>query len=1120
MSVDTLPKLRRLTSILVAAVLAALLIVCMFVAHVLHKSELRYRANAVESSRNLAISLETFLNSHFMEADLTARRAAEEFRQRQQGQRFVAADFSAYLRGLKERVPQARSIRGSDRDGLVIYGDDIDLAHPQSLDIREFFQRAKTERGLIVGVPVKSRISGEWVLPLMRALSMPDGSFGGTVYVNLNHARIAELFASLKVGEHGVITLIDARRRVLQRYPERPDAPAGSTINMSAEGQSFLDSGKASVSYAAESGHDGERRVYSIGKIGAYPVYIFVGLSEQDFLAPWYREVRNAAIFLVVLLAFAAALLYGVRDSLRKQYQGLDQLLQKDRALRDSVAALTESESRWRSLTEGLPQMVWTTTPDLHLDFLSHHWQKFTGIDPAGLLASGHWDGIAHPDDRERLRAAWRSAVGEGLQFRCDCRLRRHDGVWRVFDHHALPQKDAAGLIQAWVGGSTDITETRETHDALLLAKEAALSAGRAKSEFVANMSHEIRSPMNAVLGMLQLLRHTRMDARQRDYAGKAESAARSLLGLLNDILDFSKVEAGKLSLDPHPFSIDKLLRELAIVLAANVGAKDIEILFRIDPALPDWLVGDSLRLQQVLLNLAGNAIKFTEHGEVMLSVRLQAETATALTLAFTLRDTGIGISAEQCLHIFDGFSQAEASTARRYGGSGLGLAISQRLVGLMGGTLRVASALGQGSSFDFSIELERATACAPAPQPLGHQALQRLHCLVVDDNPSARLVLAEMITSFGWRVDAVEDGFAALAAVAQRGAGRQYDVVFVDWRMPALDGWETSAQIRHLTPAGTTPLIVMVTGHDREALAQKQAQPGAVLDGVLMKPVTASMLFDAVADAKLGRRQAAPLAPPPSTEQLAGLRLLLVEDNPSNQQVAAELLRYEGAHVDVAGGGQAAIDAMRGGGADIDLILMDIQMPDMDGYSATRAILALLGERAPPIVAMTANAMPADRQAALDAGMRDHVGKPFDLEQLIGVILRHCQRAAAQAPAIAADAPCSLNSAAALARLGGNREIYLIALNSFLDEARQHAEQISAARDELQARKALPLLHTLKGLAGTVGAETLSSLSAQAEHELMRDAAAWSEVDLVLESIPQALADVERQLAMFELSS
>ncbi|MTV38660.1 response regulator [Duganella radicis] len=1124
MKVATLQKFRKLFGVLVAAVVLVLLVVSLFVVHVLNQSRLRYYASAEETSHNLAISLENFLHAHFQAVDLAMRRADLEFRTLHQERRFDDDKFSAYLRSLKERLPHAQALRGSNAAGLVIYGEQVDLSNPQDLTIREFYARVRNEHQLVFGIPVKSRISGEWVLPLIYPLTLPNGAFGGTAYVLMNSARISEAFAALNVGAHGSIVLMDEKKRVLHRYPEVPDMAFGSTIKVNPPTQALLDGKQNRASYTVVSPRDGLERTISVEKVGVYPVYVVVGLASSDFLAPWYKEARNAAIFLGLLTGLALALLLGVRYGLNKQYQAVQQLVEADRALQSSLARLTASESRWRSLTEGLPQMVWTATPALRIDFLSHHWAGFSGVPAAQLIASGDWSRVIHPDDMAALTAAWQRARLEGDQFRCDCRLRRHDGEWRIFDNYALPQRDASGAILGWVGSSTDSTELRTAHAELVRAKEAADQAGRAKSDFVANMSHEIRSPMNAVLGMLQLLRQTGMSGRQQDYVDKAHAAASALLGLLNDVLDFSKVEAGKLALDPHPFRLDKLWRDLAVILSANVGAKDIEVLFRVAPELPAMVVGDALRLQQILLNLAGNAIKFTERGEVVVSAQLVAQDARSLSVAFAIRDTGIGIAPEQCLHIFDGFSQAEASTARRYGGTGLGLAISQRLVRLMGGTLRVVSEVGHGSVFDFTVEFGRAEA-PPAAQPAlppAQDALMRdLSCLVVDDNPVARTVLREMASSFGWKVDVAADGYEALDAIAARVArGKAYDVVFIDWRMPALDGWETSCRIRQLSPEGKTPLIVMVTAHDRELLAQRQHEMGPVLDGFVVKPVTASMLFDAVADARLEHRKP-PAATLASLRRLEGVRLLLVEDNPANQQVASELLGHEGAQVLVASSGQMALGLLSRPGPLPELILMDIQMPEMDGYQTTRAIQGKLGLATPPIVAMTANALAADRIAALEAGMVDHIGKPFDLAQLIAVILKHARQldpAPAPAPVSAAPAgeggavplpDAGLNSAAALKRLGGLESIYLIALRSFVAEAGKLAEQLSLARGERDLALALPALHTLKGLAGTVGADRLATLSQLAERALRQDGADWAPLDLVLEACPGVAGEI-----------
>ncbi|WP_331986558.1 response regulator [Chitinimonas sp.] len=634
-----------------------------------------------------------------------------------------------------------------------------------------------------------------------------------------------------------------------------------------------------------------------------------------------------------------------------------------------------------------------------------------------------------------------------------------------------------------------DVSERRRHQTALEEARRVAEAASRAKSVFVANMSHEIRTPMNAILGMVQLLQQTELTYRQADYVEKTDSAARTLLGILDDILDFSKIEAGKLTLDIHPFDLDKVLRNIGVILSASVGKKDLEILFDVDPNVPRQLRGDALRLQQVLINLGGNAIKFTEQGEVILAIRLLSGEDGRLAVHFSVRDTGIGISEEQASHIFEGFSQAEASTTRRFGGTGLGLAISQRLVSMMGGTLEMESTAGEGSSFFFTLPLE-SVADTPVMPP-GGELPRGLNVLVVDDNASAREVIAGMVGGLGWQAQMATNGSQALQLLtASVTEGRPFDVVFIDWRMPGMDGWETSLRIRQLDTAGRPPLIVMVTVYGREMLAQKVIEEQSLLDGFLVKPITTSMLIDAVNDARASMgRQPEPVRHRPVNQlRLRGLHLLVVEDNLTNQQVARELLSNEGAEVAVASGGHAAIEAIQEASQPFDGVLMDIQMPDMDGYEATRVIRNQLGLTTLPIIAMTANAMASDREACLAVGMNDHVGKPFDVNQLIVVLLQHIAPQAA-APS-ASTAPGSQFSSAllqqayqagidvktALGRFGTHQHIYCNALRNYLIETTQLAGQLGehASREELEPL--CRILHSLKGLTATIGAEQLAS--------------------------------------------
>jgi signal transduction histidine kinase/CheY-like chemotaxis protein len=644
-------------------------------------------------------------------------------------------------------------------------------------------------------------------------------------------------------------------------------------------------------------------------------------------------------------------------------------------------------------------------------------------------------------------------------------RLETHRTGGRLIEARTAPLPDGGMVLTC-----LDLTPQAQ-------ARLAAERASQAKTRFLANMSHEIRTPMNAVLGMLRLLQKTPLDARQRDYAVKSEGAARGLLGLLNDILDFSKIEAGHLGLDPHPTRLDELLRDLSVVLAAHGDKREIELLFDIEPQLPPVVIADALRLQQVLVNLAGNAIKFTSAGEVVLRIARVAQTAGSVTMAFSVRDTGIGIAPEQHERIFTGFSQAEASTARRFGGTGLGLAISRRLVRLMGGDIHVDSTPGKGSCFSFTLSFPLpAEAATPAPR-------EARRALVIDDHAEARRVIGALAESLGWKARLAPSGAEALALVEAEAP----EVVLLDWVMPGLDGWQTAVALRRRL--GPEPLILMVTSHDRERLAQRSAAEQALLDGFLVKPVTATMLEQAVA-AALQARSRGTDAPEPAPQRLAGLHLLLVEDNPFNQQVTRELLELEGADITLAGDGQQALTllAQTRGRRGFDAVLMDVQMPVMDGTTATRLLRRQLGLQL-PVIAMTAGALEAERQACLDAGMDEHLGKPFDPDTLVAVLRRRCgepqpeapapQPATALPPALLVDAGrAGIALAEALSRMSGRVELFERTLTALHEQDRKLAHALAAG-----GTAATHGLHGYRGLAATLGAQELAALAAEGEH-------------------------------------
>jgi PAS domain S-box-containing protein len=706
-------------------------------------------------------------------------------------------------------------------------------------------------------------------------------------------------------------------------------------------------------------------------------------------------------------------------DSMIAPFIGDDGLVEKYVSMRTDITqrkrdqqVLAEMSDRMTLAIEGGSDGLWDWLDiNTNAQWWSPSYYALMGYTPEELPASlASFSSILHPDHVALCNQAAADAIAGIRDYDEEHMLMTKHQGYRWFRSRAKVFRDADGKAVRMAGSSQDIHDRKLAEAQLKEAVARAEQASIAKSQFVANMSHEIRTPMNAILGMLKLLQNTDLTTRQLDYTAKTEGAARSLLGLLNDILDFSKVEAGKMTLDPRPFRVDRLMRDLSVILSANMGAKNIEVLFDVDPALPKCLLGDDMRLQQVLINLGGNAIKFTSAGAVVLRLKVVERDADSVLVEFAMKDSGIGIAPENQAHIFSGFSQAEASTTRRYGGTGLGLAISSRMVGLLGGTLAVDSVLGEGSTFLFQLRLPIAemempvvTGAAALPLP----AMGSLQVLIVDDHEVARQVLSHIVEPMGWVVETAASAEIAIAAVQRRATAQQapFDVIFMDYQMPDMDGWEASQRIRKMAGGGATSIVVMVTAHGRELLSGRSAEEHALINGFLVKPVTASMLFDAVMDARSaaaaasqGYNPAAPQAPA-KPKRLSGLRLLVVEDNKINQMVAKGLLAQEGADVTLADNGQLGVAAIAAATEPFDVVLMDVQMPVMDGYAATRMIRQDMAMTELPVIAMTANAMASDRAACLAAGMNDHIGKPFELDQLVAMLLRYGGKADAGKP-------------------------------------------------------------------------------------------------------------------------
>jgi signal transduction histidine kinase/DNA-binding response OmpR family regulator len=702
------------------------------------------------------------------------------------------------------------------------------------------------------------------------------------------------------------------------------------------------------------------------------------------------------------------------------------------------------------------------------------------GVGGAALISKS----IATPLD-EALKIAKQVAAGD-------------------FDTHIeTPYRDEPGQLLLALGEmnrslAEHLAERSRAEQQLREARDIAVAATASKSEFLANMSHEIRTPMNAIVGMTRLALKTELDARQRNYLEKVDGAAQGLLGIVNDILDFSKIEAGKLHFEHDVFLFKDVLDRLATCTVLKAQDKGLELLFSIAPDVPPELVGDSLRLDQILLNLVNNAVKFTERGEIVVSVKVQERSVESVELRFEIRDTGIGISPGQAQKLFSAFVQADSSTTRNFGGTGLGLSISRKLVEMMGGRIWVESEPGQGSRFIFTARFtldERHV----QPVPIDAPALRHLRVLVVDDNATAREILLEMVHSLKMLGVAVADAAAALAELERAELhGLPYQIVLMDWLMEDVDGVEAIRRIRASTRIARTPAIIMVTAYSRDDLLSRAGD--IQLSGILEKPVSASTMLDAIASAvgiesqQPARMASAHLSYDEAVAQLQGRRVLLVEDNEINQELALDILGRAGVIAEVAGDGAQALVKLEQ--ADYDAVLMDCQMPVMDGYEATRRLRQQSRLAALPVLAMTANAMVGDRERCLAAGMNDHISKPIDVDQLAIMLARWIKPAPAGSapdreplpPPVQIDAAdqmlvdAGMDVAGALTRLRGNSVQYRRLLAMFCERQYATVERVQAALDLGEIDAAERLARNLEGLAGNIGANALAEAAKRLE--------------------------------------
>jgi two-component system sensor histidine kinase/response regulator len=689
--------------------------------------------------------------------------------------------------------------------------------------------------------------------------------------------------------------------------------------------------------------------------------------------------------------------------------------------LREIEEALRASEERFRLLAQSIPQKIFTANAKGNVDYFNQPWMEFTGLSFDQIKGWG-WLQFIHPDDVEENVRRWQHSIDTGEPFQWEHRFRRADGVYRWHLSRALAMRDAEGRVVMWFGSNTDIDDQKRAAESFKQAKEAAEAANRAKDEFLANVSHEIRTPMNAILGMTELALDTLLTEDQRHYLMTVKSAADALLGILNDLLDFAKIEAGKLELDPADFSLRAAVGDTLRALAVRAHKKGLELIYQVQPGVPDALVGDAGRLRQILLNLVGNAIKFTEQGEVVVEVTSDewrvtskeqrpedaSEDSSFLTrhaslvaVHFSVRDTGIGIPPEKQARIFQAFEQEDSSTTRKYGGTGLGLTIAARLVALMGGQITVDSAPGRGSTFAFTARFglqphpPETTAASPPP------VLRGLPVLIIDDNATNRHILEEWLG--GWQMEpaAADDGVTAMAALWRGVAqSRPYPLALLDGRMPDIDGLALAAKIRQQPELAATRIILLTSG-DRPGDLTRARQLGIAAN--LLKPLQPRELLETIL--RVMGHQAEPEGSliswpamrPAIPESLVGvpLRILAAEDNEFNRDLLEHMLVRLGLSAAMAVNGREALALLER--KPFDLLLLDIHMPELDGFQVVGAIRER--EQADgghlPVIALTARSRKEDRERCLRAGMDECLTKPFNDADLWAAIDRVLRRAA-----------------------------------------------------------------------------------------------------------------------------
>ncbi|MFN2196359.1 MAG: PAS domain S-box protein [Anaerolineales bacterium] len=788
---------------------------------------------------------------------------------------------------------------------------------------------------------------------------------------------------------------------------------------------------------------------------------------------------------------------------------------------------LRESVDLYQLLANNVTDIISKHTLDGNFLYISPACEQLLGYMPDELIGESIVE-IVHPDDRDKLEAIDPANAQQDAVVTITYRVRRKDGeyIWLETIYRFVREAEEADVVEI-VAVSRDISERKQVQEALETAKELAESVNQAKSEFLANMSHEIRTPLNAIIGMTSLLFDTELSLEQRDYVETVRGSGDSLLAIINDILDFSKIEAGRMELEQQPFDLRDCIETSLDLVAQRAAEKQIDLAYFIGEHVPSMLIGDVTRLRQVLVNLLSNAVKFTNIGEVVITVTSQPLDANVHEIFFAVKDTGIGIPKERMNRLFEAFSQVDASTTRKYGGSGLGLAISKRLVEIMGGHMWVESKLGEGSTFQFTIQ----SRAAPSQGRIHRRGTQPLlrgkHVLIVDDNATNRLFLMRQLENWGMTYKAASNGIEALQFI---GEDENFDIALLDMQMPEMDGGTLATEISQLSGASSIPMIMITS------LGMREDLPGSIsYSGVLNKPIKPIQLYNALTNAL--RQDSSQASESDESQEIFDdtlgqkhpLRILLAEDNLINQKVSLNLLERLGYRADIAANGLEVLEALRR--QPYDVVLMDIQMPEMDGQEASRLIRELLPEsHQPNIIAMTAHALHGDREKYIQSGMDEYISKPVRVGQLSEVLM-NCKpikprgtntlastrsMAVVMATKLARKKTFDINMIDQLkATVGGKSETLASLVSSYLEETPHYIASMREALEFGDIERFRRIAHNLKGLSATFGAMKLSTICEQIE--ALSNNGGLEDVSSLLDQADEEFQLVSTQLAQFQ---